>query len=90
MSARYTGLVKHHGPFNDFILEEKEAWGDKDTPVMQITMPCCVFTDDEEVWMDIIPSDRNTGQKFTYIYYSGIYAYMLGQEDCLGLLSGRT
>ena len=81
VSARYTGLVKHHGPFNDFILEEKEAWGDRETPVMQITMPVMLFTDDEEVWMDVIPSDRNTGQNLPISTIPGfmpIYAWSRG------------
>tara|TARA_R100000734_G_C3315750_1_gene107885 strand:- start:160 stop:999 length:840 start_codon:yes stop_codon:yes gene_type:complete len=60
--ANYHGAVKHHGPFNEVIMEEKEAWGYADKPVMQISMPIMLFTDDPEVWMDVIPSDRNAGQ----------------------------
>lgn len=62
MTANYYGNVKHHGPFRDIILEEKEAWGDREHPVLQITMPIMLFTDDPEVWMDVIPSDRNAGK----------------------------
>lgn len=60
--ANYFGVVKHHGPFTDAIMEEKEAWGTPGVPVMQIAMPIMLFTDDPEVWMDVIPSDRNTGK----------------------------
>ena len=62
MSANYFGVVKHHGPFTDIIMEEKEAWGSQDKPVLQIAMPIMLFTDDPEVWMDVIPSDRNSGK----------------------------
>jgi hypothetical protein len=61
-NAHYYGAVKHHGPFHDIIMEEKEAWGYPDKPVMQISLPIMLFTDDPEVWMDVIPSDRNTGK----------------------------
>lgn len=60
--AHYYGAVKHYGPFDDIIMEEKEAWGFPDKPVMQISLPIMMFTDDEEVWMDVIPSDRNAGK----------------------------
>ena len=60
--AHYYGAVKHYGPFDDIIMEEKEAWGSRDKPVMQVSLPIMLFTDDEEVWMDVIPSDRNAGQ----------------------------
>jgi hypothetical protein len=61
MSARahYGGAVKHYGPFTDFILEEKDAWASPDIPVCQIALPFILFTDDPEVWVDVVPSDRN-------------------------------
>jgi len=61
-TASYHGAVKHHGPFEDLIMEEKEAWGSPDKPVMQVSLPIMLFSDDPEVWMDVIPSDRNAGQ----------------------------
>lgn len=80
-SASFYGAVKHHGPFNDVIMEEKEAWGHPDKPVMQISLPIMLFTDDEEVWMDVIPSDRNTGQNLPVSTIPGfmpIYAWSRG------------
>ena len=80
-SANYHGAVKHHGPFDDLIMEEKEAWGSPDKPVMQISLPIMLFSDDPEVWMDVIPSDRNTGQNLPVSTIPGfmpIYSWSRG------------
>ena len=79
--AHYYGAVKHYGPFDDIIMEEKEAWGSRDKPVMQVSLPIMLFTDDEEVWMDVIPSDRNAGQNLPVSTIPGfmpIYAWSRG------------
>jgi hypothetical protein len=60
--ANYYGLVKHYGPFTDFILEQKSAWADPNRPVCQISLPYLFFTDDPEVWLDVVPTDRNIGK----------------------------
>jgi len=97
MSANYFGVVKHHGPFTDIIMEEKEAWGSQDKPVLQIAMPIMLFTDDPEVWMDVIPSDRNSGKNLPISTIPGfmpIYGWSRGlswafewtdlnQEECV-------
>jgi hypothetical protein len=97
MSANYFGVVKHHGPFKEIIMEEKEAWASPDIPVLQITMPIMLFTDDPEVWMDVIPSDRNTGKNLPISTIPGfmpIYSWSRGlswafewtnlkQEECV-------
>jgi len=79
--AHYYGAVKHYGPFEEFIMEEKEAWGSPDKPVMQISMPIMLFTDDPEVWMDVIPSDRNAGKNLPVSTIPGfmpIYSWSRG------------
>ena len=80
-SANYHGAVKHHGPFNDVIMEEKEAWANPNQPVMQITMPFMFFTDDPEVWLDVVPSDRNAGKNLPISLIGGfmpIHAWTRG------------
>jgi len=62
VSANYYGNVKHHGPFTELIMEEKEGWARPGIPTMQISMPVMLFTDDPDVWMDVLPSDRNVGK----------------------------
>lgn len=62
VEASYYGMVKHNASFTDFILEQKSAWGHPDRPVMQVSLPYLFFTDDPEVWIDVVPSDRNIGK----------------------------
>lgn len=81
MQANYHGAVKHHGPFRDIIMEEKEAWANPENPVMQVTMPFMFFTDDPEVWLDIVPSDRNAGKNLPISLIGGfmpIYSWSRG------------
>ena len=79
--AHYTGAVKHQGPFTDFILEEKDAWASPDIPVMQIALPFMLLTDDPEVWVDVVPSDRNPNYKLPIATVGGfmpIYGWTRG------------
>lgn len=79
--AHYTGAVKHQGPFTDFILEEKDAWASPDVPVMQIALPFMLFTDDPEVWVDVVPSDRNVSRALPIATVGGfmpIYGWSRG------------
>lgn len=62
VSANFYGNVKHHGPFKELIMEEKEGWANPGIPTMQISMPVMLFTDDPDIWMDVLPSDRNIGK----------------------------
>ena len=80
---RFYGAVKHHGPFDDVIMEEKGSLGLIRTNLYcRYALPIMLFTDDPEVWMDVIPSDRNTGQNLPVSTIPGLYAYtLLGQED---------
>ena len=56
---------------------------------MQISMPVMLFTDDEEVWMDVIPSDRNAGQNLPISTIPGFMPIMDGLVGCLGLFNGK-
>ncbi len=96
-TANYYGNVKHHGPFGELILEEKEGWANPGIPTMQISMPVMLFCDDPEVWMDVLPSDRNVGKNLPITTIPGfmpIHSWSRGlswafewqdlnQEECL-------
>ena len=58
IKATFDGPIRHYEEFPNYIVEQYPAWVNTDKPVLQVSLPIMLFTDDPEVWVDVIPSDR--------------------------------